>query len=810
MKSAPRLVTLFLFLLCGVFPITAEISNPLRVALVLDIYPVSFLDKDGKPDGIFPRIIMEIARQNNVRLEWSTGTWGENLERTKIGEIDLMIGLIHTEERDTFLDFGKEAVMSTWSQVFQAAEGDVNSILDIEGRRIGMVSGDQNARGFVNLAESFNLDYEAVIYSDFEQIHSDLMSGALDAGVFFSLYQLSKPDLVPTSIIYQPNYSYFAIPEGDDPEILELIDRSIASWRSDKDSFYYEVLNFFLRPAVAPELPSWLKYVLFGALLIIASALLWLRLLRQQVRQRTAALLEVQEVYRTTFFQADVGICHVDTEGYIIRVNPAFCLMLGYDEQTLLKKRLWEITHPEDLGRNSELFNEVLDGSRTSYKIDKRYLAGGNRTVWGHLTVSGIRDKNNRTQYMIGIVEDITVRRNAENQIEDLEKRYRGVFENSYQLTALFDNVGRLVDFNNTLKRLFHISNDAPLIGLTAGELDQLGPIGSLRIQDMVEECLSTGQTIKHLLSFEETGAGLALDVTVKPILDNERIIRYCIVEAHDVTKLMRLTNNLEQQVEERTSQIRMAQQQLIESEKMASLGRLVAGIAHEINTPVGVAKTGTTYLKEQVTLAREQFDKDTLTREDLLSALESFAEASDILDRNLDRAVKLIRDFRMTAADQSSREERPVRVREYIEAIMHSLSPEMKKLKVQWHVEAPDEEIPLHIGAINQILMNFTMNSVNHGFSEGTGGSLNILYRRTGARRILVFTDDGKGVSPEIRDKIFEPFFTTGRGKGFTGLGLSIVYNLVKDVLNGELECISEEGKGTTFRIVYGDRKSP
>ena len=93
---------------------------------------------------------MEIARQNNIRLEWSIGTWGENLERTRNGEIDLMIGLIYTEERDAFLDFGKEAVMSTWSQVFQAAEGDVNSILDIEGRRIGMVSGDQNAKGFVN------------------------------------------------------------------------------------------------------------------------------------------------------------------------------------------------------------------------------------------------------------------------------------------------------------------------------------------------------------------------------------------------------------------------------------------------------------------------------------------------------------------------------------------------------------------------------------------------------------------------------------------------------------------------------------
>jgi len=132
-----------------------------------------------------------------------------------------------------------------------------------------------------------------------------------------------------------------------------------------------------------------------------------------------------------------------------------------------------------------------------------------------------------------------------------------------------------------------------------------------------------------------------------------------------------------------------------------------------------------------------------------------------------------------------------------------------MKKTGLRWYVDAPEEEMPLHVGALNQLIINFTMNSISHGFSEGEVGSLNIHYRRDGINRIFEFSDDGKGVNPDIRDKIFEPFFTTGRGMGYTGLGLSIVYNLVKDVLGGEIDCISEVGKGTKFLIRYSENDS-
>lgn len=799
-------MVLSIFILFGSFiPLVAEIPNPLTVALVPDHYPVSFLNDNGKPDGVFPRVIEEIARQNNFKLEWSIASWGENLEKGRNGEIDLLIALTYTKDRDGFLEYGIQSVLSTWSQLFQGREGVVDSILDIEGRRVGMMIDDQNARAFVDLAESFNIAYQAVYYDNVDQIHRELVNGSIDVGVFNNLYNLSQLDLVPTSIIFQPNNSYFAIPEGADNEILRVIDQALLEWKADDNSFYYREITSLFSLRSAKILPEWLNFLLFGFLFLILSILLWTWLLKRQVRQRTAALLNAQEEYRSTFMEADVGICHVDPKGRIIRVNPWFCTYLRYQEQTLLKKSIPDITFPDDIEEENQIFQEVTAGIRKSYKMDKRYITMDGSLVWGHLTVSGIRNSRGEISSLVGIIEDITARMNAESMVDDLQKRYRGVFENSYQMTALFDDVGRLVDINDTLKRAFGLKDAKDnLIGLTPSDIELLGPIGSLRIQEMVEDCLSTGQTIRHMIGFEETGIRRALDVTVKPILGKNRKIRYCVMEAHDVTDMMQLTNNLEQQVEERIRDIREAQQRLVESEKMASLGRLVAGIAHEINTPIGVARTGTSFLKEHVEEIRKKFEEQTLSKDEFSTALDSFGELSVILDQNLDRAMKLIRDFKMTSADQSSHELREVSIREYIEAVMHNLSPRFKRTGIKWSVEAPEKEMRLHVGAINQILVNFTMNSLSHAFNDGAAGQINIVYHYEKGRRILEFRDDGMGIPSDIRSQIFEPFFTTGRGKGYTGLGLSIVYSLVKDVLGGEIECDSHEGEGTTFRIIY------
>ncbi len=801
--------SVIIIILITAIQLPADIPDPLRVACIPDIYPMSFLNDDGEPDGAFPRVIEEIARQQNINIEWSISSWAENLDKARNGELDLMIALVFTPERNLFLDYSNQFVLSTWSQLFKMKEGPMDSILDIEGKRIGMMSGDQNARGFVDLAESFNITYQAVYYDNFDIIYRELAADTIDAGVFYNLYNLSRPDLIQTSIIFQPNHAFFAIPEGADNEILRIIDDALLDWKADEDSFYFREITSLINGSSTYSFPKWLKYLIPGLFLLILYILFWTWLLKRQVRQRTIALLNAQEGYRSTFTEADVGIFHIDSEGSFLRVNPGFCTFLGFNEQALLKKNIFDIGYTEESDDDTEPFKDVIEGKRSSFKMDKRYIAADGSILWCHLTISGVRGTDDEFRYMVGITEDITSRKNAEHMIDDLQKRYRGVFENSYQMTALFDSFGGLLDINDTLKRVLNLKDSTDnLSGKTPSDIEMFGPIGSLRIQEMVDDCLTTGQTIKHVIGFEETSDELAVEVTVKPIVDENGNILYCISEAHDITDMMKLTNNLELQVEERTRDIREAHNQLVEAEKMASLGRLVAGIAHEINTPVGVAKTGVSYLKEQVESTQKKFKEQNLSKEEFSSVLATLGDLSEILEQNLDRAIKLIRDFKMTSADQSSHEIREVPIKEYMEAVMHSLTPRFKQSSIRWTVNASDEESPLHVGVMNQILLNLTINSLNHAYNPGEEGQISIDYRLEKNRRILEFRDDGCGIPMELQDRIFEPFFTTGRGKGHTGLGLSIIYNLVNDVLKGEIKCISREGAGTTFIITCPDLK--
>jgi len=805
-----RRIIILLVILAAGFPLQADIPDPLKVACMPSLYPVSFLNEEGKPDGAFPRIVEEVARLNNIRIEWSIDSWAANLEKAERGDIDLMIALVYTPERDDFLDYGRESVLSTWSQLFQREEGLISSILDVEGKRIGMVLEDQNARRFIELADSFNLDYQAVFFTSFDEISRNLETGTVDGGVFYNLYSINHPDLIPTSIIYQPTHSFFAVPEGADQQILNLIDKSLIAWKADENSFYFRKVLSLLRGASSASFPRWLKILLPSLLALIFSILFWSWLLRKQVRQRTAALLNAQEDYRSTFTEADVGIFHVDDKGMFLRVNPGFCSNLGYSEQVLLKMNIADVIVSDDILKDEELFGEIVDDKRSSYRTELKYRSKNGDILWGHLNLTAVRSTDGTLRYLVGITEDITARKKAEMMIDDLQKRYRGIFENSYHMTALYDEQGRLLEINETMRKVAGIKGSSRKIrGMTPSDIEMFGAVGSLRVQEMVDDCLSTGQVIRHVIGFEETDGEIAVDVTVKPIVEEGGRIRYCIFEAHDISDIMKLTNTLENQVEERTRDIIDAQHQLIESEKMASLGRLVAGIAHEINTPVGVAKTGVSFLREQVEDTQKRFEEESLSREDFNSVLKSLGELSGILEQNLDRAIKLIRDFKMTSADQSSYEIREVPVKEYIEAVMHSLNPRFNQSCVIWSVKAPEEEMLLHVGVINQILMNLSINALTHAYGPEDPGQLWIEYREENGRRILEFRDDGRGIPEDIQDRIFEPFFTTGRGNGNTGLGLSIVYNLVKDVLKGEIECLSHGGKGTVFLISCGDFRS-
>lgn len=257
-------------------------------------------------------------------------------------------------------------------------------------------------------------------------------------------------------------------------------------------------------------------------------------------------------------------------------------------------------------------------------------------------------------------------------------------------------------------------------------------------------------------------------------------------------------------ELEQMLQTLRDTQQQLVDAEKMASLGNLVAGVAHEINTPIGIGVTSASSLDEEIQALSGKLEAGTMTRSDLQNFLAHGHQACDILLRNMQRAANLIGAFKQVAVDQSSADWRTIDLREYVDEILTSIRPKFKRSGVTVENTCP-ADLLLHTnpGAIYQIISNLVINAVIHAF-DGAAGHISITARRLGDQNlVLECADDGKGISAEHLNRIFDPFFTTRRGQGGSGLGLSIVYNLVTNTLHGRIKVESEPGKGTIFHMV-------
>ncbi len=263
--------------------------------------------------------------------------------------------------------------------------------------------------------------------------------------------------------------------------------------------------------------------------------------------------------------------------------------------------------------------------------------------------------------------------------------------------------------------------------------------------------------------------------------------------ELQDVNKELHYTlENLQQ-----------TQAQLVHAEKMASLGSLVAGIAHEINTPVGVGVTATSHLQKVTKDFTDLYAAGDLKRRDLSNYLADSEEALSIIYSNLERASQLIRSFKQVSADQSSEARRVFNIKQYLNEILLSLQPKIKRTQHTIIVHCDDTlQIDSFPGAFGQIITNLIMNSLLHAYDPDQEGKLTIIILKDLDTISLMYSDDGKGMSKEVVAQIFNPFFTTKRGMGGTGLGLYILYNLVKQQFNGTIECDSQLGKGTKFII--------
>jgi signal transduction histidine kinase len=252
-------------------------------------------------------------------------------------------------------------------------------------------------------------------------------------------------------------------------------------------------------------------------------------------------------------------------------------------------------------------------------------------------------------------------------------------------------------------------------------------------------------------------------------------------------------------------TQLQEAQSELVRQEKLASLGRLVAGVAHEINTPLGICVTATSHLVQELKLTREELAAGEMTEDSLDSFFDVVDQSLRIMTTNTQRAAALVRSFKQVAVDQSSDDLRTFNLGTYLNEVLLSLQPKLKGRPVKVDVQCPaDITLDSFPGAVSQIVTNMIMNSLVHGFARDQAGTITLHAAHDGETVTLDYADDGAGMDADTLAKLFDPFFTTKRGLGGSGLGAHILYNLATGPLGGSVRAESEPGKGLRYQLRF------
>lgn len=491
--------------------------------------------------------------------------------------------------------------------------------------------------------------------------------------------------------------------------------------------------------------------------------------------------------------------------------SEALPAMLGYPPNTLtVTLETWEsLVHPDELPDVWTALAHYRAGKRPSFELTYRMRRGDGSWAWIEDKATAFRDDTRGIVLRLtGTMTDVTDRVIARETLAQERRILQATLENLDQGILMVDGERRLMVYNRRLGELFDLPesflasrpsyDDIIRYQVEQGEFADYGEDPYPHIRQWID---------RPEVAFTDKRRrpdGSVLQVHVSPLAEGG-----FVSTVSDITVETRSTEDMfmaMQATEHAYAELKQTQASLVQAEKMASLATLVAGIAHEINTPVGIAYGCATHLDARTRSLREALDSGALRKSDLTGYMTHAAESSRLMLSNLTRAAELIQSFKQVAVDQTSAERRRFDLKPYLDEIVTSLGPQLRGTGHVVRVSGPrGVEMNGYPGALSQVVTNLIMNSLVHAYEKGQTGRLILSFAPLGEEDVeLRFSDDGKGIPAENLDHIFEPFFTTRRGSGGSGLGLHIVYNIITQSLGGRITVESEVGTGTTFTMRF------
>ena len=490
----------------------------------------------------------------------------------------------------------------------------------------------------------------------------------------------------------------------------------------------------------------------------------------------------------------------LDAQGVFLVSEGASLSLLGLEPGEVVGKNAFEIYTD---------YPEVLSALKTAYGGTRCRRSTFVQGSYFETVFSPVVDGNNRVDRVLGISISVNREKQLESKYAESESIARSIIQSSpmgiilYELNEKDELI--LKEVNSATEEILGIplmdQRGKPMLeifpGLTETEVPRSYRMAAAEgIPYHTEQIEYSDDKVSGAFTVDafQTRPG-AVAVFFRDITERIKIQK----------EIQALNEELEDKVRKRTKDLEETRDRLIEAEKMSSLGRLVAGVAHEINTPVGICKTGISFIEENIAEMKRVFIDGELTLARFEEFLETMRESAASSHKSIDKASSLIKSFKDVAVDQNVEEKRFFNVGEYVGEVLLSLHNRIKNTSCDIDVSCPPDLIAYNRpGALFQIITNLVMNTLMHGLTDDRCGSVFLSFERIGDAIRFRYTDDGPGLSEEGRRKIFEPFYTTKRALGGTGLGMNIVYNLAKRTLGGKITCPENPEGGFVCEITF------